>query len=88
MTCYENGKIYIIRNNVNEMVYIGSTCNPLHKRFYAHKRDMKNKCNMHKPLYKDMALIGVDNYYIELIEEFRCENKMQLNKREGEVMRT
>jgi DNA anti-recombination protein RmuC len=28
-----------------------------------------------------------DDAYIELIEEYPCESKMQLNKREGEVMR-
>ena len=57
MACYENGKIYAIRNNVNDMVYIGSTCNPLHKRFYDHKHHMKTENCMNIPLYKDMVLM-------------------------------
>ena len=31
---YDNGKIYQITNNLNDMVYIGSTCLPLRKRWY------------------------------------------------------
>ena len=30
---------------------------------------------------------GIDDFYIELYEEFPCENKEQLTKREGEVIR-
>ena len=33
---YNNGKIYQITNNLNDMVYIGSTCLPLRKRWYNH----------------------------------------------------
>ena len=36
---YNNGKIYQIINNIDDMVYIGSTCLPLRKRFYNHKKD-------------------------------------------------
>ena len=54
MTCYENGKIYVIRNNINDMVYVGSTCNLLHKRFHQHKLDMKKEGHKIRPLYKDM----------------------------------
>ena len=34
---YTNGKIYQITNNLNDMIYIGSTCLPLRKRWYNHK---------------------------------------------------
>jgi hypothetical protein len=35
---YQNGKIYTIRNKNDEtLIYIGSTVQPLHKRFYEHK---------------------------------------------------
>ena len=33
-------------------------------------------------LYKD-----IDDWYIELYENFPCDNKEQLNKREGELIR-
>jgi hypothetical protein len=34
-----------------------------------------------------MEEIGKDNFYIELYEEYPCQTKEQLNKREGEIMR-
>ena len=34
---YKNGKIYQILNNINDEVYVGSTIQPLSKRFYCHK---------------------------------------------------
>ena len=37
---YQNGKIYQITNNIDDMVYIGSTCLPLRKRWYNHKNEM------------------------------------------------
>ena len=30
---------------------------------------------------------GIQNFYIELEEEFKCENIEQLRKREGEIIR-
>ncbi|CAE7893925.1 unnamed protein product [Symbiodinium sp. KB8] len=34
-----------------------------------------------------MTKNGRDNYYIELIEDYPCENTYQLKKREGELIR-
>ena len=36
---YDNGKIYRITNNIDNMIYIGSTCLPLRKRLYCHKKE-------------------------------------------------
>jgi predicted GIY-YIG superfamily endonuclease len=38
---YKNGKIYCIRSHKSNDVYIGSTTQPLHKRFYHHKNNYK-----------------------------------------------
>jgi hypothetical protein len=38
---YHNGKIYKLVNDVDDKVYIGSTCQPLYKRLYEHKNDCK-----------------------------------------------
>ena len=40
-TRYNNGKIYKIINNFNDMVYIGSTCLPLRKRIFNHKKEQQ-----------------------------------------------
>ena len=48
---YNNGKIYRITNNIDDMIYIGSTCLPLRKRFIATKpnsilaRDRTDACS-------------------------------------------
>ena len=40
---YKNGKIYTIRNrNDNDLIYVGSTVQPLYKRFICHKTNSKN----------------------------------------------
>jgi len=44
---YKNGKIYTIRyKNDDSLIYVGSTIQPLFKRWYKHKQDLnKAKCN-------------------------------------------
>jgi hypothetical protein len=79
MPNFANGKIYSIRSHQTEQIYVGSTTQPLSVRFGGHKRS--------KPCSSSQILQYPDAY-IELIEEFACENKMQLNRREGELIRT
>jgi hypothetical protein len=85
MPNYQNGKIYTIRcRNNADLIYVGSTTQSLCYRFSGHKRD--KKCSLYK--YIDENCNGNwCQFYIELYEEFKCENKEQLNKREGEVQR-
>ena len=85
---YHNGKIYTIRSHMTDKYYIGSTCSPLHKRFYEHKTKFKYETsNNLNNYYSSFELLKYDDVYIELLEEFKCENKMELNKREGELIR-
>ncbi len=85
MNKYNNGKIYTIRCRVdNNLIYVGSTLQPLSKRWNQHKTTY-NKPNIF--LYQKFNELGVDNFYIELYENVQCENKEQLRKREGEVIR-
>ena len=76
---YHKSKIYAIRNCKNEEIYIGSTTQTLAKRFYQHRKDrFKNGL-----LYNLMREIGIEHFYIELIENIKCETKEELNKYEG-----
>ena len=84
---YQNGKIYCIRNWVDDDIYIGSSCQPLSKRMAWHKSDRKADKKKHLKIYQKMDEIGFDNFYIELIEEHPCENVEQLRRREGEIIR-
>ena len=88
---YNRSKIYTIRCKTDtNLVYVGSTVQPLSKRFYEHKHNCYN--NKHKAyrflIYRAIRPTGnIDNWYIELHEEYPCENKEQMLKREGEVIR-
>jgi hypothetical protein len=78
---YKRGKIYTIRCRYdNNLIYVGSTIAGLSKRIGQHRAD--NNCSLYKYVNGDWA-----NWYIELYEDFPCNNKQELNKREGEVIR-
>ena len=79
MPDYQKGKIYKLWSPQGNEIYIGSTVNSLAKRLSQHKsyRD----CNS-KYLFENY-----DDVKIELIEEYPCNNKMELNRKEGQHIR-
>ena len=79
MNRYANGTIYKLVNDVDKEIYIGSTCLPLSKCIYSHKKHAKKE---NSKLYKHLNTVGWDAVKIILIESFPCENKMELTKRE------
>jgi hypothetical protein len=86
MVDYSKGKIYTIRYSLDDsLVYVGSTVNDLSQRWWQHKSNHTKK-NM--KLYKKMCETNdLANWYIELYEEFPCQNKNQLTMREGQIIR-
>ena len=84
---YQNGKIYCIRNNIDDDIYVGSTTQPLSKRMAWHRDGMKHNKKKHLKIYQKMNEQGYDQFYIELIEEYQCDNVEQLRRREGEIIR-
>ena len=84
---YKRGMIYTIRNIKDEtMIYVGSTINNLSKRFNSHKAGCKcGKSAIN--LYSHIENNDWDDWYIELYEAHPCNNKKELNRREGEVIR-
>ena len=78
MPDYKQGKIYKLWSPQGEEIYIGSTTQSLAKRKSGHKE--MNCCS--KLLFEKY-----DDVRIELIEQYPCENKMELNRREGEHIR-
>ena len=78
---YKRGKIYTIRCRYDDsLIYVGSTINILAKRMGRHRGD--KKCSLYQ--YVDG---NWKDWYIELYEEYACNNKQLLEKREGEVIR-
>lgn len=66
-------KIYKITNALNGKVYIGKTSYNLKKRFEEHCKDSQRRKNEIRPLYRAMNKYGIENFYIELIEECPAE---------------
>jgi hypothetical protein len=84
MPNYNNGKIYKIVNNIDNMLYIGSTTTKLCQRMNVHR--CKTRYNNNINLYNHMRKLGVDNFKIVLIEEYSCSNKDQLLRRERYIL--
>ena len=60
------GSIYIIKNNINDKVYIGQITLNAEERFKQHLKD-SSCCNTH--LYKAMRKYGKEHFYYEIIED-------------------
>ena len=78
---YCNGKIYAIKSYQTDKIYIGSTYNTLCKRFNEHK----SKKDIYGTTSK--VILNYSDAYIELIENYSCKNRNELNKREGEIIK-
>jgi len=87
MDKYSKGKIYLIRNkNDNNLIYVGSTIEEyLSKRFCKHKT--QKNCSLYCFINNPENNSSWNDWYIELYEEFPCENKLQLVRRENEIIR-
>ena len=85
---YSKGKIYCIRNKINDDIYIGSTCQSLSQRMVEHRASRKKPKQQSRKLVVFMNEVDDnDAFYPELIEDYPCENFYQLRKREGELIR-
>ncbi len=82
MPDYQNGKIYKLWSPQGEEdeIYIGSTTDKLYKRKASHKQK-GNKCQS-KILFEKY-----DDVRIEVIEEYPCNSKAELEKKEGEYIK-
>lgn len=59
------GYIYIIKNSINNKVYIGQTRYTIENRLRQHKYMSRYR---NSKLYNNMRLLGEDNFYIELLD--------------------
>ena len=83
---YQNGKIYKIVDNGYNKCYIGSTIEALSVRMAKHRSGYRNYLNggdtRSFKVWDIFDEFGMENCKIELVEEYPCENKIQLQKRE------
>lgn len=77
------GRIYKICNTVNDKVYVGQTVQTLERRFGVHQyraRALMEDKYYHTKLYNAMAKYGIENFYIELIEEVEANDDETLSE--------
>jgi hypothetical protein len=87
MNIYERGKIYAIRSIHSNEVYIGSTIGLLSRRKNEHKSHYKRYLEGTHHYISSFKILELGNYYIELVENYPCESKDELHRREGQIMR-
>ncbi len=84
---YSNTCIYTVRNHINkDLIYVGSTGLPLHIRLSAHKSLCRGG-NKKVSLYNHIENDDWTDWYIELHEKYPCNYKVELRRREGQVIR-
>ena len=85
---YSKGKIYCIRSHKTDLIYVGSTCQPLSKRLNMHKTSYKNylKTGISKEYSYKMYELD-DKPYIELIKNYPCSCLDELRQEEGQHIR-
>ena len=85
---YKNGKIYkIVSNHMPDTCYIGSTIQPLCKRFGGHRSDYRKHLKGGKKYMTSFKLVCYPDARVYLIESYACNNKNELERREGEIIK-
>ena len=79
---YQDAKIYKITCNVTNQIYIGSTTKTLNHRLSEHKSDYKRYINNEHNNVTSFKILENNDYKIELVEYFPCNNKKELEIRE------
>ena len=88
---YQNAKIYQVVDVGYNKSYIGSTCESLSKRMTRHREAYKKQLQGNRVDTTASRLFdefGIKNCKIELIENYPCESKEELLKREGHFIST
>lgn len=84
---YQKSKVYsIICKEDNAKIYIGSTTDSLSAKFSKHKFESKKENKKHILLYQTVQG-NWDDYYIELLEEYKCSSIEELKMRENQLKR-
>lgn len=87
MTKYLGSYIYSIKCNTTGLIYIGSSIEPMNIRLGKHLTDLRGYMgiNGNKPrAYRSsFEVLFNDNYEMKKICDYPCENKHELEVREG-----
>ena len=88
MPDYQKGKIYKLWSPSKNLVYYGSTTETLSRRLSGHLCQYKKYNNKISTIYvNSFKILECEDYKIELVEEYACNNRQQLCKKEGEYIK-
>ena len=82
---YSDGKIYCIKDNISKDIYVGHTIQPLNIRLRKHETDYRGFMgfnNKHRNYRSSADVIFNGDYNIHLLEQYPCQTKKDLAKRE------
>ena len=72
--------IYVIKNDINDKVYIGKTEFSIEKRFREHLSDSDKRRTEQRPLYAAMNKYGKEHFWIEKLGECSSEDSCNREK--------
>ena len=84
---FNKSMIYTIRSPHTDQYYIGSTSQILCKRFGDHTKHYNRYLKGAYDFISSFKILELGDAYIELLEEVNCDNRTQLHRREGELIR-
>jgi hypothetical protein len=89
MPDYQKSKIYKLYSPSKNLVYYGSTVQTLSQRLNEHisRHKKYNNDNNYCAYVRSFLVLDCEDYKIELIEEYECNNKQQLLKKEAEYIK-
>jgi len=88
MPDYQKAKIYKLWSPSKNIIYFGSTTQAISQRLGEHLSNYKKYNNDSTKKYMSSFLVlDCEDYKIELLEEYACNNKQQLEKKEGEYIK-
>jgi hypothetical protein len=87
MCNYQEAKIYQVKSDHTDDVYIGSTTTKLSQRFSKHKNHYKRYLVGKGRYITSFKILEYGDAYIELLEDYPCESNIELEHREAELIR-
>ena len=79
---YETCYVYKIINDIDDLIYIGSTADKLCKRMVYHRMSARKEKDKNRKLYLHINLHGIEHFKIILVEEYKNINRETLRKHE------
>ena len=88
MPNFQNSKIYKLWSPSQNLIYYGSTVRPLSQRFNEHKCRYKLYTEDNSRVYvTSFEIMKCTDCKMELLEDYPCDNKQQLLKKEAEYIK-